>query len=93
MNAPLKTKEGNTVSFAREQRLITIDKLLAKQGHLNREDIIAKHRVTTGTATADIKLYNSLAPAVTAVYSHVNKRYERTDEFTPLFPDEVVCNA
>ncbi len=89
MSQPLKTKEGNTISFAREQRLITIDKLLAKQGHLNREDIIAKHRIGTATATADIKLYNSLAPAVTAVYSHVNKRYERTDQFTPLFPDEV----
>lgn len=89
MNTPLKTKEGNTVSFAREQRLLTIDKLLAGQGFLNRNDIIAKHRVTMVTAAQDIKLYNSLAPAVTAVYNRSTKRYERTDQFTPLFPDEV----
>lgn len=92
MSTPLHTQEGKPISFAREQRLIFIDKTLAKTGHINRSDLAETHRVATPTASRDLKIYNSLTPQVNATYNTSTKRYERTSTFSPLFPDEVKYN-
>lgn len=92
MSTPLHTKEGKSIPFAREQRLLFIDKTLAKAGHINHSDTAAAYRITNRTAQDDLKIYNSLTPQVNATYNLSTKRYERTSTFSPLFPDEVKYN-
>lgn len=93
MSTPLHTKEGKPIAFAREQRLLFIDKTLAKTGRINHSDTVEAHRVTARTAQTDLKIYNSLTPQVNATYNTSTRRYERASTFSPLFPDEVKYNA
>lgn len=79
------------LSYAHTDRLRFIDMKMQTQRFINRDEIMKQFRISSPTATNDIKRYKKANPDALFL-NWSNKRYEPTANFKPLFPDEVTEN-
>jgi len=74
------------IRWGTERRLEFIEFRLYWEGGVRRGDITEKFGVSTPQATADLGLYQQLAPG-NLVYDSSEKRYVSTEDFKPIFLD------
>lgn len=72
-------------TYAVEQRLRLIDFLLAQYGTVNRSALMDYFGISTPQASADFKMYLTLAPT-NMVYAPCDRCYVRTQKFRRLWP-------
>ena len=73
------------LSSAQLERLAFIEQLANVQGHINREDIVERFRISSAAATNDFQKYTEIAPD-NLIYNVRRKRYEISSSFTFHFP-------
>lgn len=76
-----KAIESNS---AQKKRLAHIDFRVNYLGSIGRNDLINRYDIKAAAATRDIAEYKELAPD-NLCYNGVSKRYERSENFKPLF--------
>ncbi len=77
---------ADKIRWGTERRLEFIEFRLYWEGGVRRGDITEKFGVSTPQASADLGLYQQLAPR-NLVYDSSEKRYVSTEHFQPLFLD------
>lgn len=73
------------LSSAQAERLLFIERLVNVQGHINREDIVERFRISSAASTNDIRKYAQIAPD-NLIYNVRKKRYEISNSFEFRFP-------
>lgn len=79
-----QTGELRNIQYAQRERLAFIDYCLEYVGKVSRTTLVAHFDVGVASCSRDFKLYTSLAPH-NVTFTHRDKFYYRTEEFTPLF--------
>lgn len=82
-----QTSELPNIQYAQRERLAFIDYCLEYVGKVSRTTLVAHFDVGVASCSRDFKLYSSLAPN-NVTFTHRDKFYYRTEEFTPLFNHE-----
>ncbi|SFU97290.1 WYL domain-containing protein [Paenacidovorax caeni] len=77
---------ADKIRWGTERRLEFIEFRLYWEGGVRRGDITEKFGVSTPQASADLGLYQQLAPG-NLMYDASEKRYISTENFTPIFLD------